>query len=67
MDESLYEKLKEDPNGINNQYKLYCYFYKVEWKPSESSGKRKKGHYYTYKELKRVAPKLLLDYFEKMA
>ena len=29
------------------------YFYKIEWKPRDN-GKRKKGHYYTYKELEQL-------------
>ena len=38
------------------------YFFKIEWKKRDN-GKKKRGNYYTYKEVKKIAPRLVLNYF----
>ena len=35
---------------------------KIEWK-TRDNGKKKRGNYYTYKEVKKIAPRLVLNYF----
>ena len=65
LDQKVYENLVLEDNvaRINN---IQLYFYKVEWKPRQNTGRRALGHYYKYQELKKLAPRLLLDYLEKL-
>lgn len=66
MDAKLYYQLKNDKNYDQKKLKINNYLYKVEW-DKRPSGLKPLPSYYTYQELKKHTPRLLLSYLENMA
>jgi len=54
MNVKAFERLKKNSNFNmeDNKYKSKAQYYKVEWKPTVNSGRKKEGVYFTYDELK---------------
>lgn len=54
MNVKAYERLKKNSNFSmeDNKCKSKVQYYKVEWKPSADTGRKKEGVYFTYEELK---------------